>query len=277
MKKDFEELYKTAENSGEAISRLVEIVKVLRVLCPWDKVQTHETLRKCMIEEAYEAVDAINKNDKENLREELGDVLLQVIFHSDLAEESKDFNLVDVINEECEKMIRRHPHIFSDGSAKTVDKVLEKWENIKSEEHNENKLSERLYKVPDALPALIRAEKVQSKAAKVGFDWPDKSGALLKLREEISELEDACDEAAREHIVDEFGDLLFSMVNVSRFLDINPEDALNRATAKFIKRFDCMEDISIENNLMFEKLSLEEMDQLWEAAKKRLEYPWRTD
>lgn len=270
MKRDFEELYKTAKDSGEAINRLIEIVKVLRVLCPWDKVQTHQTLTRCMIEEAYEAVDAINRNDTENLREELGDVLLQVIFHSDLAQESDKFDFVDVINEECEKMIRRHPHIFSDGSAKTVDKVLEKWENIKSEEHHENKLSERLYKVPGALPALIRAEKVQSKAAKVGFDWPDKSGALLKLHEEISELEEACNDGYKEHIIDEFGDLLFSMVNVSRFLDIDPEEALNKATAKFIERFDCMENISIESNLTFEKLSLEEMDQLWEEAKKRL-------
>lgn len=270
MKKDYEELYKSASTSGEAIDRLIEIVKVLRVLCPWDKVQTHKTLTKCMIEEAYESVDAINKNDMINLREELGDVLLQVVFHSDLAEESNNFNIVDVINEECEKMIRRHPHIFSDGSAKTVDKVLEKWENIKSEEHKENRLSERLYKVPNALPALMRAEKIQSKAAKVGFDWPDSEGALAKLHEEIAELEEACNSSDTEHVIEEFGDLLFSMVNVSRFLNIDPEEALNSASDKFVNRFSCMEDICIESNVNFEELTLEQMDQLWEVAKKKL-------
>ena len=149
-----------------------------------DKVQTHETLKICMLEEAYEAVDAIQEKDTANLREELGDVLLQVVFHSDLSSEEGDFDLTDVINEECEKMLRRHPHIFLEEKVKTIDKALERWENMKSKEHNEKSYTERLQKVPRALPALLRSSKVQSKASKIGFDWEDAKGAFGKVEEE---------------------------------------------------------------------------------------------
>ena len=184
MKKEYEELYITKDKEGEALKRLIEIVKVLRKECPWDRVQTHETLTKCMIEEAYEVVDAIQNEDSINLREELGDVLLQVVFHSNLSENEGDFTIADVINEECEKMLRRHPHIFLEERAKTIDKALEKWENMKSREHGELSYSDRLTRVPKALPALIRSSKVQSKASKIGFDWKDASGAFDKLEEE---------------------------------------------------------------------------------------------
>lgn len=269
MKKEYEELYLTKNKDGEALERLVEIVKVLRRECPWDSVQTHESLRKCMIEEAYEAVDAITEQDVANLREELGDVLLQVVFHGNLAEEAGNFDLTAVINEECEKMIRRHPHIFLEEKAKTIDKALEKWENMKSEEHGEISHGDRLRRVPRSLPALLRSEKVQSKAAKVGFDWPDAEGAFDKIAEELDELRCAYEERDAAGMFEEFGDLLFSMVNVSRFLSIDPEESLHESTAKFIRRFDSMEQAAIERGLDFEKLSLEEMDNLWNEVKKR--------
>ena len=267
-KKECEELYLYKDNEGEALERLVEIIGILRKECPWDRTQTHESLTKCMLEEAYEAVDAIQEKDTENLREELGDVLLQVVFHCNLSEEEGDFNLTEVINEECEKMIRRHPHIFLEEQVKTIDKALEKWENVKSNEHGEERYADRLKRVPKALPALLRSSKVQSKASKVGFDWDDALGAFDKLEEEIKELRCAYLNGDTLNMSEEFGDLLFSMVNVSRFLNIDPEESLNDSTAKFIGRFDTMEKIAVERGLDFAELSLEEMDKLWVEAKK---------
>ncbi len=267
MKKEYEELYIAGTDAGEALNRLAAIIKILRRECPWDKVQTHETLKICMLEEAYEAVDAIQEKDTANLREELGDVLLQVVFHSDLSSEEGDFDLTDVINEECEKMLRRHPHIFLEEKVKTIDKALERWENMKSKEHNEKSYTERLQKVPRALPALLRSSKVQSKASKIGFDWEDAKGAFGKVEEELSEFKDACEAGGREDMTEELGDLLFSIVNVSRFLDIDPEEALNGATRKFIARFQYMENASAERGLDLERMSLEEMDKLWMEAK----------
>ena len=269
MKKEYEELYITKDNEGEALERLIEIVKVLRKECPWDRVQTHETLTKCMLEEAYEVVDAIQKQDAVNLREELGDVLLQVVFHSNLSENEGGFTIIDVINEECEKMLRRHPHIFLEERAKTIDKALEKWENMKSIEHGELSYSDRLVRVPRALPALIRGAKVQSKASKIGFDWDDATGAFDKLKEELDELREAWEQGSGEAMSEEFGDLLFSMVNVSRFLNIDPEESLNKSTDKFIGRFATMEKVSIDRGLDLESMSLEEMDNLWIEAKKK--------
>ncbi len=268
MKKEYEELYLAKDNEGEALERLVKIVSILRRECPWDRAQTHESLTKCMIEEAYEAVEAIKTQNVPNLREELGDVLLQVVFHSNLASSEGRFHLVDVINEECEKMIRRHPHIFLEENVKTIDKVLEKWENVKSREHKELRYTDRLTSVPKAMPALIRSSKVQSKAAKAGFDWDEIGGAFAKIDEEFDELLEAYKQGDPEHITEEFGDLLFSMVNVSRFLNIDPEESLNEATQKFIKRFDCMERLAESRNMDLGDMSLEEMDKLWMEAKK---------
>lgn len=267
-KREYTPLYEVKNNEGEALHRLTEIIRILREKCPWDRVQTHESLTKCMLEEAYEAVDAIQEHNVENLREELGDVLLQVVFHCSLSEEEGDFNLTDVINEECEKMIRRHPHIFSEEGVKTIDKALEKWENVKSKEYGEERYTDRLNRVPKALPALLRSSKVQGKASKVGFDWDDASGAFDKLEEEIRELRCAYENGDTQNMTEELGDLLFSMVNVSRFLGINPEEALNRTTAKFIGRFDAMERMASEMGLDFAGLTLEEMDKLWVEAKK---------
>ena len=261
------------DNRG-AIDRLYEIVKILRVECPWDRVQTHESLRPGMLEEAYETVDAINNQDVVNLREELGDVLLQVVFHSILGEEESKFDLKDVINEECEKMIRRHPHVFlqenTNNTPKSIDKVLEKWENIKEKERGETKTASRLAKVPRALPALTRAYKVQKKAAEVGFDWDDVSEAFEKVREETRELTECCkaepiDKVAME---EELGDLLFSAVNVSRFLGIDPEASLDYTIDKFIRRFTHIEESALACGRALEDMSLSEMDELWNEAKR---------
>ena len=274
IKEKYIHLCKTAADNQSAIDRLYEIVKVLRVECPWDRVQTHESLRPGMLEEAYETVDAINNQDMVNLREELGDVLLQVVFHSILGEEVSNFDLKDVINEECEKMIRRHPHVFlqenTNNTPKSIDKVLEKWENIKEKERGETKTASRLAKVPRALPALTRAYKVQKKAADVGFDWDDVSGAFDKVHEETRELTECCkaETVDKKALEEELGDLLFSVVNVSRFLGIDPEASLDYTIDKFIRRFTHIEDSALACGKALEDMSLSEMDELWNEAKK---------
>ncbi len=273
MKKEYLHLLKAASDSGESIKRLQEIITVLRKECPWDRKQTHHTLRACMIEEAYEAVEAIENNDIDNLEEELGDVLLQVVFHSKLAEENGQFDITNVINRECEKMIRRHPHVFLEETlnkdVKYIDKVLEKWENIKAEEKKGTNNIQIMEGVPKALPALTRAAKVQKKAAEVGFDWEDVSGAFDKVQEEAEELAEASEHTENQnHIAEELGDLLFSVVNVARFLNVDPEDALQMATKKFIRRFSYVEKESLSDGKLLENMSLEEMDELWNQAKE---------
>ena len=273
MKQEYMHLIDSANTSEEAIARLKEIIAILRVECPWDKKQTHETLRACMIEEAYEVVEAININNDENLEEELGDVILQVVFHANLAEESGKFDLTDVINKECEKMIRRHPHVFLNKTANngvnSIDKVLEKWENIKAAEKKETTAISRMESVPNALPALTRATKIQKRAAEVGFDWDDVSGALSKIKEETDEVIEASKENLdAAHVAEELGDLLFSVVNAARFLKVDPEEALNSATRKFIRRFSYVEQQSLACGKQLENMSLEEMDELWDEAKR---------
>ncbi len=274
IRDEYLRLIEAATDEMSATARLSEIVGILRAECPWDRVQTHESLRTGMLEEAYELVEAIDNSDSENMREELGDVLLQIIFHAKLAEEDGKFDLTDVINEECEKMIRRHPHVFlketGNNNTKSIDKVLEKWENIKVKEKNEQTYTSRLQRVPRALPALMRAFKIQKKAADVGFDWDDVSEALNKVDEERLELTECyeCKTMSRQGIEEELGDLLFSCVNVARFLDVDPEQALNNTTEKFIRRFGYIEGQaeSIGKNLT--EMTLSEMDMLWEEAKK---------
>ncbi len=273
IREEYLYLTDSGEDSKEAIQRLAEIISILRRECPWDRVQTHESLRKGMIEEAYEAVEAINNKDMANLREELGDVLLQVVFHAQLAEESREFALKDVINEECEKMIRRHPHVFlketQNNSVKSIDKVLEKWENIKVKEKHEESCASRLERVPKALPALTRAFKVQKKAADMGFDWTEISAAFDKVTEEQAELREQCAEetVSTQRIEEEMGDLLFSCVNVARFLDIDPESSLNYTIDKFMRRFRHIEERATALGRNLEDMSLNEMDELWEEAK----------
>jgi len=254
---------------NEALSKLIEILSILRKECPWDKVQTHESLRICMLEEAYEVCEAIDNGNFTNLEEELGDVLLQVLFHSALAAESAKFDLVSVIDKESEKLIRRHPHVFSKENIKSVDKAIEKWENVKWKEKGDTSYSERLAMIPRALPALMRSYKIQAKAGEAGFDWDDVSGAYHKIKEETEELIEAGLEGDNGRISEELGDLLFSIVNVARFLDVNPEQALNATSERFIRRFAYIEREAESQGRELTKMSLSEMDGLWEEAKLR--------
>jgi len=266
--KQFEDIMADGKTQEEALTRLSKILSILRQYCPWDKEQTHESLRICMLEEAYEACQAIDNKDMENLSEELGDVLLQVLFHSDLARETGDFTLTDVINRECDKMIRRHPHVFSKESIKSVDKVIERWENVKRTEEGDLSNKVRLESVPVAMPALMRSYKIQAKAAQVGFDWDDASEAFLKIREETEELYDMCQKKDQLGIAEEIGDLLFSVVNVARFLKVNPEQALNATSEKFIRRFSFIENEAARRGQKLEAMTLKEMDKFWEKAKE---------
>lgn len=240
----YEPLFHSAKNEADAIERLANIVHVLRKECPWDKVQTHESLKRCMIEEAYESIEAIDNNDFINLREELGDVLLQVVFHADLAHEESYFDLKDVINDECEKMIRRHPHIFSEETAKTVDKVIEKWENVKSKEHGNTTHTQRLKDVPKSLPALLRSEKVLKRAVDANFEQSDLDTSLKDATDVIEKIRNVGPEVDQSELSDRIGDLLLSIVNASRLAGVDPEDALSFATKKFINRFELQEQMA---------------------------------
>lgn len=274
MREEYEHLRQEAASSEQALARLAEIISILRKQCPWDRAQTHETLKACMLEEAYESVEAIDRRDADNLAEELGDVMLQVVFHSNLAQEEGLFDLKTVINRECEKMIRRHPHIFltetANNTIKSIDNVLEKWENIKERENAGKTRTDRLAGVPLALPALTRAAKVQKKAAEVGFDWTEVTPAVDKVREETEELIAAYSAAEpdKERVAEELGDLLFSVVNVARFLKVDPEEALRMTTNKFIRRFSHVEQQALACGRSVEDMSLAEMDKLWDEAKE---------
>lgn len=254
------------ENIEAAIRRLDDIVKLLRSDegCPWDKVQTHESLTTCLLEEACEVIEAINNKDHDNLEEELGDVLLQIVFHAQLGE---NFDLKSVANRISDKMIARHPHVFLNKSDESVDTVLEKWENIKRNEQS-GSWTENLKKIAKTLPALRRSYKIQEKAAKVGFDWESADGAILKVKEETDELIEAKKTDNQEKILEELGDLLFAIVNVARFLEVDPEDALNFTSDKFIKRFGFIEEQVKRRGGRMEDTGLKEMDKLWEEAKR---------
>ncbi|WP_102399460.1 nucleoside triphosphate pyrophosphohydrolase [Haloimpatiens massiliensis] len=248
---------------------LKEIMDILRGEdgCPWDKEQTHETLKSCLIEECYEVIEAIDEQNDDNLIEELGDVLLQVVFHSKLGEEEGYFNINDVIKCICDKMINRHPHIFGDIKVDNSSQVLDNWDKIKKREQGLNSYTDSLNHIPKMLPALIRANKVQYKAAKVGFDWDSVEPAFEKVLEEFYEVKNVYKSKNKGKIKEELGDLIFSCVNVARILDIDPEDALNYTIYKFISRFQYIEDKAIENGLTLEEMTLEQMDNFWNEAK----------
>ncbi len=253
----------------EKFDKFVEIIRTLRSEngCPWDKEQTHESLRQNLIEESYEVVESIDNRDMANLREELGDVLLQIVMHSVIAEEEKAFTIEEVIEEISEKMIRRHPHVFGDVEAETSEEVLKNWDEIKKVEKKEKTLGESMERIPKALPANIRAEKAQKKAAKIGFDFADYEEALGKVYEELKELEEARKTGSACDIEEEFGDLMFSMVNLSRFLQINAENSLTNATNKFINRFVSIELLAERENTHLSDLTIDEMNGLWERVK----------
>lgn len=254
---------------SEKFSRLVEIMEKLRSEdgCPWDRVQTHDSLKKYLIEETYELIDAIERGDYEAMKEELGDLLLQVVFHSKIAKDSGKFDIDDVIDTISEKMISRHPHVFGSADFKTPEEVLNQWDDRKREE---GKLKKSILEgIPSSLPALMRAYKLQSRAAKVGFDWDNIEGVIEKIEEEIRELKDAMKENKKEKIEEELGDLLFSIVNFGRFIKIDPETALRKTNRKFEERFRSLERLAREQGKNLKDLSLDEMDALWNVVKSK--------
>ncbi len=255
---------------SDPFERLKAIVTLLRSPegCPWDREQTHESLRAGLLEEACETIDAINCKDDANLREELGDLLLQVVFHADLANDRGAFTLDDAMRDVCEKLIRRHPHVFAQADAADTKAVLRQWEQIKRDEKGAS--ASVLEDVPRALPALIRAQNVQKKAARVGFDWPDDADVIDKFREELAELSIEVDSGDRKRLEHEVGDLLFTAVNLSRHLGVEAEIALEDATQRFIQRFQHMEKAVAPSGRKLEDCSLAEMDKLWEKAKNDL-------
>jgi tetrapyrrole methylase family protein / MazG family protein len=264
----YEELYVEGKTASDAVERLRRIIALLRSKkgCPWDQAQTHKSLKVCLVEEAYEVNEAIDNEDWDNLEEELGDVLLQVVFHGDLGEAEGNFDLKTIANRECEKMIRRHPHVFSTFKADTIDTALEKWENMKKKEKRGTQ-TDSMNEIPKSLPALRRSYKVQAKAAEVGFDWDHVSDAFDKVAEETRELLEVYRENDQARIQEELGDLLFAVVNVARFLRVDPEDALNFTSQKFIRRFSFIEDTARNAGLILEDMTLVEMDKLWDEAK----------
>jgi tetrapyrrole methylase family protein/MazG family protein len=271
MREKYAKYYEEGKTAEEAVKRLADIIALLRSEegCPWDKEQTHKSIRSCLIEEAYEAADAIDCEDFDHMEDELGDVLLQVIFHANLGNEAGIFDLCSIANRECEKMIRRHPHVFLNKNSESIDKVLEKWENVKRKERETSTHTDSMLNVPKALPALIRSYKIQKKAAEVGFDWDDVSEAFSKVKEETSELLEIYQGNDKTSIMEEVGDLLFAVVNVARFLGVNPEEALNFTSSKFIDRFGFIEETAKLQGKRLEAMSLEEMDKLWEQAKEK--------
>ena len=235
--------------------------------CPWDMEQTHESLKSCLLEECYETIDAINNKDYENLCEELGDLLLQVALHSVIAEETNEFTVDDVIREEYDKMIRRHPHVFGDVVANDAQSVIKNWDEIKKKEKKAANIAEELCNVPKAFPSIIRAEKVQKKAAKTGMDFESYNQVMEKVYEELEELKEAVAGQDQNQIDEEFGDVLFSMVNLSRFLQLNAENSLTNATNKFINRFVDVFTLAESRGQNLCELSPAEQDALWRKVK----------
>lgn len=248
---------------------LLEIIQILRSKngCPWDLKQTHNSLLPNLLEETYEVIDAIKKNNKDSLKEELGDLLLQIVFHARISEEDNEFTMEEVIDGICKKLILRHPHIFGNVIANTTEKVLDNWEQIKKIEKGYKTQTEVLRSVPEVLPSLLRAYKVQKKAAHVGFDWNNIDDVIKKIDEEKKELLDAIKNNNKNEILEEYGDYLFSIVNFARFLKINPEFALTNTTEKFINRFEYVENTAISQDKKLENMTFKEMDKLWEEAK----------
>ena len=254
------------EKKLEAFKRLLNIMDELRAKCPWDKKQTFDSLRANTIEETYELCDAIMKKDTKEIKKELGDVLLHIVFYSKIASETNDFDIADVCNSLCDKLIFRHPHVFGEENAQNAGEVEKSWEQIKQKEKDGNKSV--LAGVPDALPALIKCYRIQDKARNVGFDWKEKEDIWHKVEEELNEFKDEVHAMNQEKMEEEFGDLLFSMINAARLYKINPENALERCNRKFIRRFNHIEKRCKEENKELSQLSLEEMDAYWDEAKK---------
>ena len=252
------------------VEDLIDIVEILRSPegCPWDREQDHKSIRRDFLEETYEVIEAINKDDKDLLLEELGDVLLQVVFHTQIEREKGTFQLNDVADGVCKKMIERHPHVFGEVKADTSAEVLDNWDAIKKQTKQQKTQTDSMLSIPREFPALMRADKVQKKAAKVGFDWDNVDGAFDKVSEELNELKTAVKNNDCENMHEELGDLLFSVVNVSRFIGVDSEESLTGATDKFIDRFSKVEKMAQEKGLNMKETELSELDKLWDLAKK---------
>ncbi|PCJ98341.1 MAG: nucleoside triphosphate pyrophosphohydrolase [Flavobacteriaceae bacterium] len=248
----------------QAFDRLLTIMDELRAQCPWDKKQTMQTLRHLTIEETYELGDAILDNDLDEVKKELGDLLLHIVFYAKIGAETNDFDIADVANEICDKLINRHPHIYGDVKVTTEEEVKQNWENIKLKEGKKSVLEG----VPTSLPALVKASRIQEKVAGVGFDWEKPEQVWEKVEEELAEFKEEIAQGNKDKMEAEFGDVLFSMVNYARFLNISPENALERTNKKFIKRFQYLEEKSKEMDTSLKEMTLEEMDVFWEEAKK---------
>ncbi len=261
------------EKKNYNFNDLREIMEILRSEngCPWDREQTHKSIRNNFIEETYEFVEGIDKDDSDIMKEELGDVLLQVVFHARMSEESGDFNIDDVADGICKKLIYRHPHIFADTLVKNSDEVLKNWDELKKKEKGQKSASDALKSVSKALPSLVRASKIQAKAAKVGFDYGNAEDALAKVREETEEVAAELENAVSgksSNLSEELGDLLFAVVNVARLSGVNSEEALYNANEKFERRFAKVEEEAVKQGNKLENMTLEQMDSIWNDVKK---------
>ncbi|WP_294176206.1 nucleoside triphosphate pyrophosphohydrolase [uncultured Coprobacter sp.] len=255
------------EEKMAAFGRFLDILDELREKCPWDKKQTNESLRTNTIEETYELCDAIIKNDIDGIRKELGDVLLHIAFYAKIAEEKEQFDIADVCHSLCDKLIYRHPHVFGNIDATTSNQVEQNWEQLKLKEKGGNKTV--LEGVPSALPAMVKAHRIQDKARNVGFDWEERNQVWEKVKEEFQELQTEIENMETDKMEAEFGDLLFSIINAGRLYKINPENALERTNQKFIRRFNYLEQQTIQQGRNLKDMTLAEMDAIWDEAKKK--------
>ncbi|MBP5257898.1 MAG: nucleoside triphosphate pyrophosphohydrolase [Prevotella sp.] len=256
----------TREEKLEAFGRLLDVIDELRVKCPWDRKQTNESLRPNTIEEAYELCEALIKDDKKEICKELGDVMEHVVFYSKIGSETGDFDIADVCNREADKLIFRHPHIYGDAKADNAEEVLQNWELIKQKEKDGNKTV--LSGVPAALPSVIKAYRIQDKARNVGFDWEHREDVWQKVQEELDELKAELEKDDKERSTAELGDFLFSVINAARLYHLNPDNALEQTNNKFIRRFGYVEQHSIKSGRPLTEMSLQEMEDLWQEAKK---------
>ncbi len=257
----------TRQEKIEALGRVIDTLDILRVKCPWDRKQTNESLRPNTVEEVYELCEALINNDSANIRKELGDVLLHILFYSKIGEENGAFDIAEVADALNSKLIYRHPHVFGEAKAENAHEVELNWEQLKLREKGGNKSV--LAGVPSALPAMIKADRIQEKAANVGFDWDSKEQVWDKVREEIGEFSEAIGNGNQEEMESEMGDLLFSLINAARLYNINPENALEKTNKKFISRFNYLERKAAEKGLNLKEMTLQQMDELWNEAKKQ--------
>lgn len=257
----------TRQEQMEAFGRFLDILDELRVKCPWDRKQTNESLRPNTIEETYELCDALMRQDKQDICKELGDVLLHVAFYARIGSETGDFDIKDVCDKLCDKLIFRHPHVFGDEKAETAGQVVENWEQLKLKEKGGNKSV--LSGVPASLPSLIKSYRIQDKARNVGFDWEEREQVWEKVKEEIAEFQAEVAHMDREKAEAEFGDVMFSLVNAARLYKINPDNALERTNQKFIRRFNYLEEHTLKQGKSLKDMTLAEMDSIWEEAKKQ--------